>query len=117
MKKTAGEADQQGLQWLLDLGPGKTWGLKPKVINILDVQRCFKTRSHLYYHCVVAYGQIQTSKVKLSKLQRMACLRITGAMKTAPTAAIEVLIGLPHCTCSWRLRPEQVFIDSTAVIK
>jgi hypothetical protein len=46
----------------------------------------------------------------------MVSLRITGAIKTAPTAAIEVLIGLLHCKCSWRLRPEQVFIDSTAVI-
>jgi hypothetical protein len=39
--------------------------------------------------------KFKTSKVELSKLQRMACLRITGAMKTAPTAAVEVLIGLP----------------------
>jgi hypothetical protein len=31
---------------------------------------------------------------ELSKLQRMACLGITGAMKTAPTAAMEVLLGL-----------------------
>jgi hypothetical protein len=28
-------------------------------------------------------------------LQRVACLRITGAIKTAPTAAMEVLLGLP----------------------
>jgi hypothetical protein len=28
-------------------------------------------------------------------LQRVACLWITGAMKTAPTAAMEVLLGLP----------------------
>jgi ribonuclease HI len=34
-----------------------------------------------------------TSRAELSKLQ-MACLGITGAMKTAPTAAIEVLLGL-----------------------
>jgi hypothetical protein len=36
-----------------------------------------------------------TCRAKLSKLQRLACLGITGAMKTAPTAAIEVLLGLP----------------------
>jgi hypothetical protein len=29
-----------------------------------------------------------------SKLQRLACLGITGAMRMAPTAAIEVLLGL-----------------------
>jgi hypothetical protein len=39
----------------------------------------------------IKYG---TSRAELSKLQRMACLGITGAM-TAPTAAIEVLLGLP----------------------
>jgi hypothetical protein len=32
---------------------------------------------------------------ELSKLQRVACLGITGAMRTAPTAAVEVLLGLP----------------------
>jgi hypothetical protein len=36
-----------------------------------------------------------TSQAKLSKLQRLACLGITGTMRTAPTAAIEVLLGLP----------------------
>jgi hypothetical protein len=33
--------------------------------------------------------------MKLSKLQRSACLAITGAMLTIPTAATEVLLGLP----------------------
>jgi hypothetical protein len=38
-------------------------------------------------------------------------------MKTAPTAANEILTRLPtHCTYSWRLRPEQVFINSTVSI-
>jgi hypothetical protein len=45
----------------------------------------------------------------------MACFGITQAMKTVPTAAIEVLLGQSHCTCSWRLRLEQEFIASTAV--
>jgi hypothetical protein len=34
------------------------------------------------------------SRAEFSKLPRMACLGITGAMRTAPTAAIEVLLGL-----------------------
>jgi hypothetical protein len=37
-------------------------------------------------------------------------------MMTTTMAAIEILLGLPHCTCSWRLRPKQVIIDSVAVI-
>jgi hypothetical protein len=32
--------------------------------------------------------------MELSKLQRLACLGITGFMKIAPTAANEVLMGL-----------------------
>jgi hypothetical protein len=34
------------------------------------------------------------SHTKLSKLQKVACLGVTGAMRTAPTAAIEVLLQL-----------------------
>jgi hypothetical protein len=39
--------------------------------------------------------KFKTSQAELSKLQRMACLGITGVMRTAPTAAMEVLLGLP----------------------
>jgi hypothetical protein len=35
------------------------------------------------------------SRRELNKLQRLACLDITGAMKTTPRAAMEVLLGLP----------------------
>jgi hypothetical protein len=45
----------------------------------------------VWWHMV----KYSTSWAELSKLQRMACLGITGAMSTAPTAAIEVLLGLP----------------------
>jgi hypothetical protein len=38
--------------------------------------------------------KFKTSQAELGKLQRMACLGITGAMRTAPTAAMEVLLGL-----------------------
>jgi hypothetical protein len=38
--------------------------------------------------------EYKTCKAELSKLQRMAYLGITGAMRT-PTAAIRVLLGLP----------------------
>jgi hypothetical protein len=35
------------------------------------------------------------SKKELSKIQKLACLAITGAMKMTPRAAMEVLLGLP----------------------
>jgi hypothetical protein len=36
----------------------------------------------------------KVSKMELNKLQRLARLAITGAMRTTPTAALEVLLGL-----------------------
>jgi ribonuclease HI len=36
----------------------------------------------------------KTTKIQLGRLQRMACLAITGAMKSTPTAAMEVLLNL-----------------------
>jgi hypothetical protein len=59
--------------------------------GILDIHRGGKTHSYLCWPTV----KLKTSHAELSKLQRMACLGITGAMRTAPTAAMEVLLGLP----------------------
>jgi hypothetical protein len=39
--------------------------------------------------------KLRTNRAELSKLQRMPCLSITWTIRTAPTAAIEVLLGLP----------------------
>jgi hypothetical protein len=41
------------------------------------------------------YCELKTSKAELRKLQRLACLDITGAIRTSPTAALEILLGLP----------------------
>jgi hypothetical protein len=34
-----------------------------------------------------------------------ACLGITGAMRSGPTAAMEVLLGLPPLHLQWKWRP------------
>ena len=36
----------------------------------------------------------KTTKIQLGRIQRMACLTITGAIKMTPTAAIEMLLNL-----------------------
>jgi hypothetical protein len=36
----------------------------------------------------------KTTKIQLGRIQRMTCLAITGAMKSTPTAAMEVLLDL-----------------------
>jgi hypothetical protein len=39
--------------------------------------------------------EYKNRRATLSKLQMLACLGITGVKKTASTAAVEVLLGLP----------------------
>jgi len=36
----------------------------------------------------------KTTKTQLGRIQRMACLVIMGAMKSTPTAALEILLNL-----------------------
>lgn len=36
------------------------------------------------------------SRTELSRLHRLACVVITGAKNMAPTAAVDILLGLPH---------------------
>jgi len=37
---------------------------------------------------------------QLGHLQKLACIYITGAMQTSPTAALEIIIGTAlHCVC------------------
>jgi hypothetical protein len=54
-------------------------------------------RSIIIYAAMIWWPRLKykTSQAKLSKLQRLACLGKTGAMRTAPTAAIGVFLGLP----------------------
>jgi hypothetical protein len=72
----------------------KTWGLKPKVIYWIYIA---VVRPIVTYAATVWWPRVKfkRSQAELSKLQRVACLGITGAIKTAPTAVMEVLLGLP----------------------
>jgi hypothetical protein len=72
----------------------KTWGLKPRVVHWIYTM---VIRPVLPYSSMVWWPKIRynVSRTELSKIKRLACLAITGAMKTTPTAAMEVLLGLP----------------------
>jgi hypothetical protein len=39
--------------------------------------------------------QTASAKKRLSKVQKLACLEITGAIRRTPTGAMEALTGLP----------------------
>jgi hypothetical protein len=43
---------------------------------------------------MVVQGQAKNFENQLGRIQRMACLAIAGAMKSTPTAAMEVLLNL-----------------------
>jgi hypothetical protein len=73
---------------------GKTWGLKLKAIYWIYTA---VVRHIVTYAATIWWPRVKlkTSQAELSKPQRMAYLGITGAMRKTPTAAIEVLLGLP----------------------
>ena len=73
---------------------GKNWGLNPKMTLWLYTR---VIRPMITYGSVVWWPRTQQQGAirLLSGIQRLACLSVTGAMKTTPTAAMEVLLNLP----------------------
>jgi hypothetical protein len=71
---------------------GKTWGLKPKVLHWIYIMiiRPVLTYGSTVWRTRVNYN---VSRMEFNKLQRIACLAITGVMTTTPAAAMEVLLG------------------------
>jgi len=84
----------QNLMWACRRACGATWGLKPRVVHWLYVAII---RPSVSFTSFVWWPGCQTAsaKRKLSRVQRLACLGITGAMCTTPTNAVDALICLP----------------------
>jgi hypothetical protein len=80
--------------WTCKGTSGKIWSLTPRVVHCIYIMviRPILTYSSMVWWPRVIYN---VSWIKIGKLQRSACLAITGAMKTTPTATMEVLLGLP----------------------
>nr|CAH7737751.1 unnamed protein product [Callosobruchus chinensis] len=80
--------------WKLRRAVGRTWGLNP---NILQWIYTAIIRPRIQYGSVVWWPCVQKSIVarSLGRIQRLACMGITEAMRTTPTAALEILLGLP----------------------
>jgi hypothetical protein len=72
---------------------GRTLGLRLMVLHWIQtvVVRPIVTCAGTVWWPRVKF---KTNRAELSKLQRLACFGITGAMRTAPRSAIEVLLGL-----------------------
>jgi ribonuclease HI len=67
--------------------------LRPHMVHCLYTR---VIRPSILYAALVWWSKVmqKTTKVQLGRIQRMACLAITGAMKLSPTAAMEVLLNL-----------------------
>ena len=71
-----------------------TWGPRPRVVYWLYLSII---RPSVTFASLVWWPGCQTAsaKKKLSRIQRLACLGITEAMRTTPTNVVEALICLP----------------------
>lgn len=72
---------------------GKNWGLNPKMTRWIFLTI---VRPTITYASVVWWTKVdeKLACTKLSRIQRLACLCITGAMRSTPTATMEILLGL-----------------------
>ena len=80
--------------WAYKRACGEGWGLRPKVVHWLYLAI---VRPTISFASLVWWPGCQTAstKEKPSKVQRLACLGITGAIRTNHTGATEALAGLP----------------------
>jgi ribonuclease HI len=72
---------------------GRTWGLKPKWIHWIYTRVVipYFLYGSLFWH---GRANLHTSRRQMSKLQRLACLSITGVMRSTPTVAMETILNL-----------------------
>ncbi|KAL1446330.1 hypothetical protein WDU94_005475 [Cyamophila willieti] len=73
---------------------GKTWGLTPSITRWIYTSI---VRPRITYASCIWWEKTEQSTVQgaLESVQRSALLMISGAMNTAPTMALEVILGLP----------------------
>lgn len=93
-----------GIFWLCRNAFGRNWGLSPKAIWWIYTA---VVRPILCHGCIVWWPrvEVQWSKKRLDKLQRLACLCMTGVKNTVATLALEALLDLP---------PLDLYIKATA---
>ncbi|XP_055698849.1 uncharacterized protein LOC129799159 [Phlebotomus papatasi] len=72
---------------------GQKWGLKPHIIVWIYESI---VRPIIAYGCLVWWKKTQQTKAtnQLQKVQRLACLAVTGAMRSCPTAAMEAILDI-----------------------
>lgn len=79
--------------WVCSKALGKTWGLRPNMV--LWIYSAI-VRPKITYASLIWWPKTNevTTQKKLGKLQRLACISITGAMKSTPSAALNALLKI-----------------------
>jgi len=79
---------------------GKTWGISPKITQWMYTAII---RPTITYAAVVWWARVDKKVAcnKLNHIQRLACLYITGAVRTTPTLALEIIVGLASTRYSY----------------
>jgi len=72
---------------------GKIWGLRPNMVHWLYTR---VIRPSILHGALVWWSKViqKTTQTQLGRIQRMASLAITGAMKSTPPSALEMLLNL-----------------------
>lgn len=80
--------------WQCRRAIGRTWGFSPKITRWLYTA---VIRPMVAYASLIWWPRVELASVRasLGQVQRIACLSITSAMCTTPTAAMEVMLDLP----------------------
>ena len=91
--------------WQVRRVAAPTWGANPKVVLWLYTAII---RPMLTYAAVVWWPRVKlvVAQTCLNRVQRMACLCSTGAMRGTPTLALQVLLNLP---------PLHIFVEMEAM--
>jgi hypothetical protein len=73
---------------------GQRWGLKPATMSWIytTVVRPMVTYASFVWW---QHTELKTAYAELQKVQKLACLLTTGAIKSAPTIALEAMLDLP----------------------
>lgn len=79
--------------WLCSKTVGRKWGLRPKMIMWIYTSII---RPKITYASLVWWPKTReaTAGMKLAKLQRLACIAITGAMRSTPSKALDAILNL-----------------------
>ena len=79
--------------WACSSYCGRTWGVAPRLMQRLyqsTIRPILTYAAWIWWEKTEQKGAVR----KLGRIQRIACLLITGAMRTTPTAALEAMLGL-----------------------